>query len=298
MDKLMKTLISVFLFISTFHLASDAQTTPFKSVEWLQENLDRDDIVLLHVGPEDEYNERHIPGAHLIGRGDYTFSSDDETQVYDLPPVENLKAFLESIGVDDGNTIIIYVGTNWVSPTTRLYFTLDYLGLGDNTFLLDGGLPLWEHEGGTLTSEIPEVSKGSITLKPDPDFVASISFVKKNLNNENLNIVDARASVFYEGVQESMGSKGHIPGAKTIPYASIVNEGPNGSYILKTKEELQTIFDEQGLHKETSIVVYCHIGQQATLVYFATKILGYKARLFDGSMHAWGNDGNNPLEVN
>lgn len=294
----MKTLISVFLFISTFHLASQAQTTPFKSVEWLQENLDRDDIVLLHVGPEEAYLEKHIPGAQLVERGDYTFSSEDETYVYDLPPVEDLKAFLESKGVDDGDTIIIYVGTNWVSPTTRLYFTLDYLGLGENTFLLDGGLPLWEDKGGELTTEIQEVSKGSITLMPDPGFVVPIGFVKENLNNESLNIVDARSPVYYEGIQESMGNKGHIPGAKTIPYTSIVNEGPNGSYILKSKDQIQKIFDEQGLDKSTPIIVYCHIGQQATLVYFATKILGYKARLFDGSMHAWGSDRNNPLEVN
>ncbi|MBO6522658.1 MAG: sulfurtransferase [Balneolaceae bacterium] len=276
----------------------NAQTTPFKSVEWLQENLDREDLVILHVGPEDAYLEKHIPGAHLVGSRNYTFTSDDETQVYDLPPVENLVAFLESKGVDNGDTIIIYAGTNGISPTTRLYFTLDYLGYSNNTFYLDGGLPLWEHEGGQTTSEIPKTPKGSFIPKANPGLVVPISFVKENLSNESLNIVDARSPVYYEGIQESMGSKGHIPGAKTIPYTSIVNEGPNGSYILKSKDQIQKIFDEQGLDKNTPIIVYCHIGQQATLVYFATKILGYNARLFDGSMHAWGHDSNNPLEVN
>ncbi len=294
----LKTTISLILFFLLSYSFLNAQTTPFKSIDWLKDNLDRDDLVLFHVGPEDEYNNKHIPGAQLVGRVDYTFSSEDETHVYDLPSVEKLKAFLESKGVNDGDTIVIYVGTNWVSPTTRLYFTLDYLGLGDNTFLLDGGLPLWEHEGGELTSEIAEVSKGSVTLNPNPNFVVPISFVKENLNNKSLNIVDARSPVYYEGVQEAMGSKGHIPGAKTIPYTSIVNDGPNGSYILKSKEELQDIFDKQDLKKDTPIVLYCHIGQQATLVYFATKILGYNARLFDGSMHAWGHDTDNPLEVN
>ncbi len=294
----MKYLSSLFLLLILYSGSITAQTSPFVSIDWLKANIDRDDLVILHVGPEDAFNEKHIPGAQLVLRNEYTFSSEDETQVYDLPAVESLKTFLESKGVDDGDTIIIYVGTDWVSPTTRLYFTLDYLGYSNKTFLLDGGLALWENEGGELASEIATPKKGSFTPNPNPDLVVPISFVKENLGNSSLNIVDARSSGYYEGVQESMAGKGHIPGAKTIPFTSIVNDGPNGSYILKSKEELQGIFDEQGLKKDTPIVLYCHIGQQATLVYFATKILGYNARLFDGSMHGWGHGGNNPLEVN
>lgn len=293
----MKYLFSLLLLLIFYPASSTAQTSPLVSVDWLKANLDRDDLVLLHVGPEEAFNEKHIPGAQLVLRNEYTFSSEDQTQVYDLPSVETLKTFLESKGVDDGDTIIIYVGTDWVSPTTRLFFTLDYLGYSGKTFLLDGGLALWENEGGELTSEIPTAEKGSFTPKPNPDLVAPISFVKDNLENSSLNIVDARASVFYEGVQEASKVKGHIPGAKTIPFTSIVDDGPNGSYILKTKEQLQEIFNEQGLDKKTPLVVYCHIGQQATLVYFATKILGYNARLFDGSMHGWSQNGENPLEV-
>jgi len=293
----MKNILLLLILIIFCSRVGSAQTSALVSVDWLKANLDREDLVILHVGPEDAYKEKHIPGAQLVLRNEYTFSSEDDTQVYDLPAIQELKVFLESKGVNDGDTIVIYVGTDWVSPTTRLYFTLDYLGYSDKTFLLDGGLALWEHEGGELTSETTAPERGSFTLKPNPDLVASIGFVKEHLDNKSLNIIDARASVFYEGVQSSMGAKGHIPSAKTIPFTSIVNDGPNGSYILKSKEELQEIFDEQGLKKDTPIVLYCHIGQQATLVYFAAKILGYNAQLFDGSMHNWSQDSNNLLEV-
>lgn len=293
----MKKRISLLLavFISSFIVAK-AQETSLVSVDWLKENLDRDDLVLLHLGPEDAYKEKHIPGAQLVTRNDYTFNSEDEAQIYDLPSVDELTTFFESKGLNDGDTIVLYVGTEWISPLTRLYFTLDYLGYSKNTFILDGGLPLWEYEGGSVTSEIPNAKKGSFTPIPNPGLVVSIQTVKDNLESKKSNIVDARASVFYEGIQETMGKKGHIPGAKTIPYTSIVSEGPNGSYLVKSAKELQDLFTQQGLEKNKPIILYCHIGQQATLVYFATKILGYNAMLFDGSMHGWSHSSDNPVE--
>ena len=35
------------------------------------------------------------------------------------------------------------------------------------------------------------------------------------------------------------------------------------------------------------MVTYCHIGQQATLVWFAARLLGYDAKLYDGSIQDW-----------
>jgi len=54
-----------------------------------------------------------------------------------------------------------------VSPTTRLYFTLDVFGLGGNTSILDGGMPAWTAAGGALSNEV--VAKKPGTLKLDKD---------------------------------------------------------------------------------------------------------------------------------
>ena len=35
------------------------------------------------------------------------------------------------------------------------------------------------------------------------------------------------------------------------------------------------------------VVAYCHIGQQATAVWFAARLLGREARLYDGSYVEW-----------
>jgi len=35
------------------------------------------------------------------------------------------------------------------------------------------------------------------------------------------------------------------------------------------------------------MVSYCHIGQRATVLYFAAKMLGYDAKMYDGSWEDW-----------
>ena len=36
-----------------------------------------------------------------------------------------------------------------------------------------------------------------------------------------------------------------------------------------------------------SITTYCHIGQQASLLYFVARYLGYDAHVYDGSFEDW-----------
>lgn len=294
----MKTTITLFLTIFVSISAySQENERPIVSVDWLKNNLERKDVVLLHLSSPEEFEKEHIPGAAFISRSEYIVNSEDQTEVYDLPSVEKLTELFQSKGINEDDIIILYVGNSWVSPLTRIYFTLDYLGYSDQTYILDGGLALWKHEEGSLSSGIPEVEKGNFTPKSIKDLVVDLDFVKENYQGNSFNIADARASVFYEGIQAVMGRKGHIPGAKTLPYTSMMSEGPNGSYKLLSNEDLQSIFDEQGLEKETPLILYCHIGQQATLVYLSAKTLGYDVRLFDGSFHEWGASEENLVEI-
>ncbi|MGH9864582.1 MAG: hypothetical protein ACRD4H_04135 [Candidatus Acidiferrales bacterium] len=41
---------------------------------------------------------------------------------------------------------------------------------------------------------------------------------------------------------------------------------------------------------------YCHIGQQASLLYFVARYLGYDARLYDGSWQDWSRHTDLPAE--
>lgn len=269
------------------------------SAQSLQGKLGKKDLVILQVGNKENYDKEHIPGAQYIGEN--TFTIDVAPHTFDLPPVNDLQALFESKGISNNTQVVIYTDGNWVSATTRLFFTFDYLGLRDHVSILDGGLIAWKTEGGKTTDEIPSVSKGTLKLTPRTNLVVDKEYIRDNLNSKNVKIVDCRAEAYYQGIEVLEmhgGRKGRIPGAKSIPYTTIFDNADDGSYHFKSPEELKKIFEQQGLSKNDQIIVYCHIGLQLTCVYTASQILGYpNVKVFDGSFHEWGADKSLPVEL-
>ncbi|MEO5800192.1 MAG: rhodanese-like domain-containing protein, partial [Gemmatimonadales bacterium] len=44
-----------------------------------------------------------------------------------------------------------------------------------------------------------------------------------------------------------------------------------------------------GIAPGDTVVAYCHIGQQGTMVLWAARIAGHPVKLYDGSMNDWTN---------
>src|SRR2546422_311780 len=250
------------------------------SAEWLAQHLKEDSLVLLQVGEKDEYVAGHIPGAQFITLTDIS-TPRGAGLALELPPVAQLKAAFEKLGVTDKSRIIVYFSKDWVSPTARVFMTLDYLGLGDRTSILDGGLPAWRAENRTVTAELHEPKAGHFTPKPNPKLVVDAAWVSANLDKPGVMILDARAPKFYSGAEAGqMPRAGHIPGAKNIPFSSLVEEKDNK---FKSAAALRQLFETAGVKQDDSVATYCHIGQQASLLYFAARYLGHDAHLYDGS---------------
>ena len=101
-------------------------------------------------------------------------------------------------------------------------------------------------------------------------------------------VIDARDKVFYDGVQ-SGGDRngppllGHIPGAGSIPFGDVFDD----KGFVEPAATLAELFKQAGVKPGDEVIAYCHIGQQATAVVFAARTLGYKVRLYDGSMNDW-----------
>ena len=248
---------------------------------WLAEHLKDKSVVILNIGQRAAYDAGHIPGARFV---EMSSISTSQPLMLELAPVEKLKTSFEALGVSDNARIIIAFSDNWISPATRVYFTLDYLGLGKQTSLLDGGVEAWRKEGRPIVTDVPQVRRGSITPHPHPELIVDAAWVAANLNKPKIAIVDARAPEFYSGASAGrMPRAGHIPGAVNIPFSTL-GDAANKMHESTT---LRKIFSEAGIKRADHVVSYCHIGQQATVVYFAAKYLGYDARLYDGSFEDW-----------
>lgn len=265
---------------------------------WLKAHLADPDLVLLHVGDKKEYEAAHIPGARFVSQQDISVSDHSgKGLMLEMPPAEDLKHRLEALGISDASRVVVYYGKDWVSPSTRIMFTLDYAGLGARSSLLDGGQEAWVRAGGAVTKDVAPAKTGSLSpLKLRP-IVVDAATVKARLGTSGVSVVDGRDASFYDGV-ETGGSHGtphrtgHIRGALSIPFTSITDD----RLLLKSNDELASIFAKAGVKPNDTVIGYCHIGQQTTAMLFAARTLGHPVLLYDGSFEDWSRHTDYPVD--
>jgi thiosulfate/3-mercaptopyruvate sulfurtransferase len=261
------------------------------STAWLAEHLGDRSLVVLQTGNRASYDAGHIPGARLIEMSTISASG---PLTLELPPVDKLKSAFEELGVSDNSRIVICFSGNSVTSATRTFFTLDYMGLSKQTSLLDGGLEAWKAESRSVTTEAPVVARGNITQHPRQELVVDAAWVSANLKNPKVAIVDARDPQFYTGANAGrMPRAGHIPTAVNITFSRLAD----ASNKFQDSATLAKIFNDAGVAQGKQVVSYCHIGLQASLVYFVAKYLGYDARLYDGSFEDWSKRNDLPVEA-
>jgi len=281
------------LLILTFLTAAVAIGSPRQSLvvdtNWLKAHLNDPDLVLLHVGDKDGYAAGHIPGARLVSLSDISISDHSgHGLMLEMPPADDLRHRLEALGISDKSRVVVYYGKDWVSPSTRVIFTLDYAGLGDRESLLDGGQEAWVRNGGAVTKDVPAAKVGSLSpLKLRP-IVVDAATVHDRIGTPGVSVVDGRDAAFYDGVETGgahgqLHRTGHIHGALSIPFTSITDD----HLMLKPDAELAALFTKAGVKPGDTVIGYCHIGQQTTAMLFAARTLGHKVLLYDGSFEDW-----------
>lgn len=262
--------------------AQAAPDSMLVSTAWLAERLGMPNLVLFQIGPEEAFASGHIPGAQFLTLRDIAAPRGSGPPL-ELPTADALDAWLEAHGVSDDSRIVLYWSDEWVTPTTRAYLTFYWAGLGDRTSILDGGLEAWRAEGWGVTTEVPRVESGSLTVRPRDDVVVTAAEVERLRSSPHVAVIDARDERFYLGQDTTIARPGHIPGAKSLPFTEITDEPVR----FKSREALAALLRGAGAPPGTQVIAYCHIGQQATSVWFAARLLGYDARLYDGSFNEW-----------
>jgi thiosulfate/3-mercaptopyruvate sulfurtransferase len=262
------------------------------STETLATELDSPDLVLLHVSEgTQEYQTAHIPGALLLEWE--RFVDTDQAVPNEFPSLDELTQTVRSLGIEEKSKIVLYDAGSGVLAA-RAFVTLDVLGLGDRTRLLDGQLKRWKKEERPL-EEGParEVEPSSLVLKPNLEKVVKKSDVERVLEKGDdqgqpvPRLLDSRSPKEFK-------EAGHLPGAVNLPWDVLVEDREDPTYL--PMEQLLMASESAGVKKGEPVVTYCNSGRSASLLYFIMRNLGHDVQLYDGSFSEWSLDEAAPVE--
>jgi thiosulfate/3-mercaptopyruvate sulfurtransferase len=270
------------------------ETPLLVGTSWVAERLGESHFVVLHVGDRAGYDREHIPGARNVLDQQLAKPHDmsrDELMM-ELPEPRQLRSQLEQLGISDDSIIVVYAAPDApLQAATRVMFTLDYIGLGAQSALLDGGLDAWRAAGRPVSTNATIITAGTLRERPLSAVVADAVMVQSMSRRADGKIVDARAPVFYSGAEPTFGKSGHIPGAISIPFSSVSDTAGRIS-----GSDLKRLFAVAGVRPGDTVIAYCHVGQQGTAVVFAARLLGFRALLYDGSFQDWATNNRGPVE--
>jgi len=270
------------------------------STEWVAEHLN-DPSVRMVESNEDTllYSSGHVPGAVHV---DWTSDLNDQIR-RDYIGREGFERLLSRIGATTDTTVVFYGDKNnwWACYAFWVFQLFGHT----NARIMDGGRLKWTAENRPVTRDVPtyEATNYKVANRNDAPHRAFRDEVLRFVEAKG-QLVDVRSPDEYSGAKLHMPEYpnegalrgGHIPGAKSVPWAKAINPD-NGTF--KTADELKKIYlEDQKLNPKEPVIAYCRIGERSSHTWFALKyLLGFdNIRNYDGSWTEWGNLVNVPIE--
>jgi thiosulfate/3-mercaptopyruvate sulfurtransferase len=270
------------------------------STEWVSQHLDDRSIRLIESNEDTLlYASGHIPGAVHV---DWTQDLNDQIR-RDYITRAGFEALMSRIGATPDTTVVFYGDkNNWWACYAFWVFQL----FGHSRAkVMDGGRLKWEKEKRPLTRDVPSYAATTYRAREREDAPnrAFRDEVLAHMKSKG-QLVDVRSPDEYSGKRLHMPDYpnegalrgGHIPGAKSVPWARAINP-EDGTF--KSADELKQIYlQEQQLDPNKEVIAYCRIGERSSHTWFVLKyLLGFpQVRNYDGSWTEWGNLVNAPIE--
>ena len=270
------------------------------STDWVAEHLD-DPAVRIVESDEDVllYDVGHVPGAVKV---DWHTDLQHPLQ-RDYLDEEAFARLMREKGIGPDTTVVFYGDKNnwWATYALWVFRLFGH----DRVKVMDGGRKKWDDEGRPTSTDYPSYppTEYPVPKRDDASIRAFREDVLEHVKRHG-QLVDVRSPEEFSGEklhmpdypQEGAMRGGHIPGAKSMPWARAVNPD-TGEF--RPADELRALYEGQlGLKPDEETIAYCRIGERSSHSWFALSyLLGWpNVRNYDGSWTEWGNSVRLPIE--
>lgn len=251
-------------------------------------NVDKH-ICIVDLSSQDSYEQGHIPGAVFLPFQSLLCGTAPAPGK--IASTENLNTVFSYLGLNDDTHFIVYddEGGGWAG---RFIWTLDAIGHKNYSYL-DGGIHAWRQEGfetETHNNTRPPVN-ANVTIQKA--VITEIPDILDGLENNNIQIWDARSPLEYTGQRINAAKAGHIPGAINAEWTSLMDHQAG----LRIRKDAKAYLSSLGLTGELPIITHCQSHHRSGFTYLVGKSLGFDIRGYHGSWSEWGNHPDTPVEI-
>lgn len=268
------------------------------STNWVKENLKSPAVRIVEVDVDTkQYGAGHVPGAVA-----FNWNTQLQDQINrDIISKDDFEKLLSSAGIKPTDTIVLYGdNNNWFAAYG--FWLFKYYGHAD-VRLMNGGRSKWLAEDDKpLTADVVALAKSDYKITAiNADLRAKVPQVLEAIATRNSNLIDVRSTDEYTGkiiappgMTETAQRAGHVPGAKSVPWAQTVNQ--DGTF--KSVDDLRALYKTAGLIEGKPTIAYCRIGERSSHTWFVLKyLLGVQdCKNYDGSWTEYGNLIGAPIE--
>jgi thiosulfate/3-mercaptopyruvate sulfurtransferase len=270
------------------------------TTDWVEQHL-TDPKIRIVESNEDTllYASGHVPGAVHV---DWTSDLNDQIR-RDYITREGFESLMSRIGMSRDTTVVFYGDKNnwWACYAFWVFQLFGHT----NAKVMDGGRLKWEKEKRPISRDVPSYPKTQYKApeRNDAPHRAYRDEVMAHMKKQG-QLVDVRSPEEYAGTRLHMPDYpnegalrgGHIPGARSVPWARAINP-EDGTF--KSAADLKKLYcEDQKLSPSQPTIAYCRIGERSSHTWFALKyLLGFEnIRNYDGSWTEWGNMVGVPIE--
>ena len=252
--------------------------------------LGKSEVLIIDICQTQTYEQVHIPGAIHVPASSLVSGMKPATGK--LPEKQKLTELFSKIGYSKDKHIIVYddEGGGWAG---RFIWTLDIIGHKKYSYL-NGGIHSWVKEGHPIDTSTPRLIPADVNLVLDHSCRASKDQVMASINDENIQIWDARSAEEYEGIKVTAQRVGHIPGAFNLDWLDTMDKTRN--LRLFPKDKLREKLSAAGYQDGKQIITHCQTHHRSGLTYLIAKWLDIPVQAYDGSWSEWGNSPDTPIE--